>query len=53
MTADMRVGTHNGHLMVSALKRHRDKPVMYLGDAGVYDAVRSGLDAVLARIAPN
>ena len=25
-------GTHNGHLMVAALKRHRDKPVMYLGD---------------------
>ncbi|WP_243057549.1 fatty-acid--CoA ligase FadD8 [Nocardioides sp. SR21] len=29
---DMRTGTHNGHLMVAALKRHRDKPVMYLGD---------------------
>jgi fatty-acyl-CoA synthase len=29
----MRTGTHNGHLMVAALKRHRDKPVMYLGDA--------------------
>src|SRR3954453_5703501 len=29
---DMRLGTHNGHLMVAALKRHRDKPVMYLGD---------------------
>ncbi|MGZ4466045.1 MAG: fatty-acid--CoA ligase FadD8 [Nocardioides sp.] len=26
------VGTHNGHLMVAALKRHRDKPVMFLGD---------------------
>src|SRR5690349_1201625 len=35
MTADMRVGTHNGHLMVSALKRHRDKPVMYLGDSTI------------------
>ncbi|MDF1602564.1 fatty-acid--CoA ligase FadD8 [Nocardioides sp. YIM 152315] len=35
MTADMRVGTHNGHLMVSALKRHRDKPVMHLGDATI------------------
>lgn len=23
---------HNGHLMVAALKRHRDKPVMHLGD---------------------
>jgi fatty-acyl-CoA synthase len=29
----MRTGTHNGNLMVAALKRHRDKPVMYLGDA--------------------
>ena len=28
----LRTGTHNGHLMVAALKRHRDKPVMYLGD---------------------
>ena len=28
----MRTGTHNGHLMVAALKRHRDKPVMFLGD---------------------
>jgi fatty-acyl-CoA synthase len=28
----MRVGTHNGNLMVAALKRHHDKPVMYLGD---------------------
>ncbi len=25
-------GTHNGHLMVAALKRHADKPVMFLGD---------------------
>ena len=29
---DMRIGTHNGNLMVAALKRHHDKPVMYLGD---------------------
>nr|WP_091114311.1 fatty-acid--CoA ligase FadD8 [Nocardioides psychrotolerans] len=28
----MRTGTHNGNLMVAALKRHRDKDVMYLGD---------------------
>ncbi len=28
----MRTGTHNGHLMVAALKRHRDKPVMHLGE---------------------
>ncbi|CAB4718207.1 MAG: AMP-binding protein [Actinobacteria bacterium] len=33
MTSDtMRLGTHNGHLMVAALKRHRTKPVMFLGD---------------------
>lgn len=32
MTDEMRVGTHNGHLMVAALKRHREKPVMYLGN---------------------
>ena len=32
MSGDLRVGTHNGHLMVAALKRHRDKPVMFLGD---------------------
>ena len=28
----MRTGTHNGNLMVAALKRHRERPVMYLGD---------------------
>ncbi len=28
----MRTATHNGNLMVAALKRHHDKPVMYLGD---------------------
>ena len=28
----LRLGTHNGHMMVAALKRHRDKPVMFLGD---------------------
>lgn len=32
LTDDLRVGTHNGHLMVAALRRHRDKPVMFLGD---------------------
>ena len=30
--SDLRTGTHNGHLMVAALRRHRDKPVMHLGD---------------------
>ncbi len=28
----LRLGTHNGHLMVSALKRHRTRPVMFLGE---------------------
>jgi fatty-acyl-CoA synthase len=32
MTDTLRTGTHNGHLMVAALKRHRHKPVMFLGD---------------------
>ncbi len=31
-TNAMRLGTHNGHLMVAALKRHRRQPVMHLGD---------------------
>ena len=25
-------GTHNGHLMVQALRRHRDRPIMHLGE---------------------
>lgn len=32
MTDLMRVGTHNGNLMVAALKKNRDRPVMFLGD---------------------
>ncbi|HEX2895021.1 MAG TPA: fatty-acid--CoA ligase FadD8 [Marmoricola sp.] len=28
----LRTGTHNGHLMVAALKRHRDRPIIHLGD---------------------
>src|SRR3954466_10322981 len=28
----LRTGTHNGHLMAAALKRHRDRPVMFLGE---------------------
>jgi fatty-acyl-CoA synthase len=34
-TDDLRLGTHNGHLMVSALRRHHDKPVMHLGDTTI------------------
>lgn len=29
---ELRTGVHNGHLMVAALKRHAEKPVMHLGD---------------------
>ena len=32
MTDTLRTPIHNGHLMVAALKRHRDKPVMHLGE---------------------
>lgn len=32
MTDLMRVATHNGNLMVAALKKNRDRPVMFLGD---------------------
>ncbi len=28
----LRVGTHNGHLMLAALRRHHDKPVIHLGE---------------------
>jgi fatty-acyl-CoA synthase len=29
---NLRVGTHNGHLMVAALKRHHNRPIIHLGD---------------------
>jgi len=32
VTDDLRLGTHNGHLMVAALKRHADRPIVRLGD---------------------
>ncbi len=28
----MGIGTHNGHLMLAALRRHHDKPVIHLGE---------------------
>ncbi len=28
----LRIPTHNGHMLVGALKRHKDKPVLFLGD---------------------
>ncbi|KAA1429210.1 fatty-acid--CoA ligase FadD8 [Nocardioides antri] len=32
MDDTLRIGAHNGHLMVAALKRHKDRPVIHLGD---------------------
>jgi fatty-acyl-CoA synthase len=33
MSADtLRTGAHNGHLMVAALKRHANRPIVHLGD---------------------
>ena len=32
MTNDLRTPSHNGALMVAALKRHAEKPVMFLGE---------------------
>src|SRR5690349_16381099 len=29
---DLRTGTHSGHLMVAALRRHRTRPIIHLGD---------------------
>ena len=34
----LRWGTHNGHLMVAALRRHRDRPIMHLGDVSLTGA---------------
>jgi len=68
MTDHMRTGTHNGHLMVAALKRHRDKPVMHLGDTTItggqaaermsqyvqaYEALGAGRGAAGALLALN
>ena len=30
--ADITTGPHNGHLLVHALKKHADKPVLFIGD---------------------
>jgi fatty-acyl-CoA synthase len=29
---DLRTGTHNGHLMVAALRRHHKRPIIHLGE---------------------
>ena len=66
--SDLRTGTHNGHLMVAALKRHRAKPVMFLGDTTLtggetaarisqyvqaFEALGAGTGAHAALLAPN
>ncbi|NGN94222.1 AMP-binding protein [Nocardioides sp. KC13] len=33
-----RIGPHNGHLMVSALERHKDRPIIHLGDVSLTGA---------------
>ena len=32
MTDTLRTPAHNGHLMVAALKRHANRPIVHLGD---------------------
>ncbi len=31
----LRTGSHNGHLMVQALRRHRERPIMHLGEVAL------------------
>lgn len=64
----LHTGVHNGHLMVSALQRHRDHPVMHLGETTLtggetaamisryvqaFDSLGAGRDAPSALLAPN
>src|SRR6476659_10950919 len=66
--SNLRTGTHNGHLMVAALKRHRDKPVMFLGDTTLtggetaerisqyvqaFESLNAGSGTHAALLAPN
>ena len=68
MTDSLRTPIHNGHLMVAALKRHRDKPVLHLGDTTLtggqtadeisryvqaFDALGAGDGEGAALLAPN
>ncbi|GAB7145819.1 fatty-acid--CoA ligase FadD8 [Mycobacterium riyadhense] len=38
----LRNPTHNGHLLVGALKRHKNKPVLFLGDTTQADSTLTG-----------
>jgi fatty-acyl-CoA synthase len=68
VTDSLRTPIHNGHLMVAALKRHRDKPVVHLGDTTLtggqtadeisryvqaFDALGAGDGEGAALLAPN
>ena len=64
----LRYGTHNGHIMVAALRRHRDRPVIHVGATTLtgaevadrisqyvqaFDSLGAGLDVGAALLAPN
>ncbi|MCA1982076.1 fatty-acid--CoA ligase FadD8 [Nocardioides nematodiphilus] len=64
----LRYGTHNGHVMVAALRRHRDRPVIHLGETTLtgaevaarisqyvqaFDSLGAGLEVGAALLAPN
>src|SRR5262249_8435779 len=64
----LRNPTHNGHLLVGALKRHKDKPVLFLGDATLtggqladkisqyiqaFEALGAGTDAAVGLLSLN
>ena len=66
--SDLYTGTHNGHLMVAALRRHRDRPVMHLGDTTLtggetaerisqyvqaFESLGAGTGAHAALLSPN
>lgn len=64
----LRLGTHNGHVMVAALRRHRDRPVLHLGETTLtggevaarisqyvqaFESLGAGSDVGAALLAPN
>ena len=64
----LRHPTHNGHLFVGALKRHKDRPVLFLGDTTLtggqladkisqhiqaFEALGAGTDSAVALLSLN
>ena len=64
----LRYGTHNGHVMVAALLRHRDRPALHLGETTLtgaevsarisqyvqaFESLGAGTDVGAALLAPN